>query len=867
MQPKEYQQQAVDRFDVYLDELLAAQAAYEKAAKLKEEHPDINFELPHFPEVAWNRLQERGEVGRPHAYSRRHDGIGRPVPNVTLKVPTAGGKTFLASACAAKLVNRYWQRNTGIVLWIVPNEAIYTQTKKQLADREHPYRQMLDRAAAGRVKILEKDTPLHAADVEAHLCVMLLMLASANRDAKDQLRLFRDRGNVNGFLPNEGDIEAHQALVRAIPNLDYYTGLQFDTEGGGSVGVIRSSLGNALRLSRPIVIMDEGHKAFSRLAYDTLYGFNPSFVLELSATPRDGTERWSNWLTNIPGRDLEREEMIKMPIEVTVQSSPEWRDCLRDAWQQTESLRKEAERLRADTLRYIRPILLVQVERTGKDAHEAGKIHADDAVEYLKSIGVPEDAIAIKTSEQNDLKDPEKQNLLEPGNPVRVIITKQALQEGWDCPFAYVLCTLAANRNQAAMTQLVGRILRQPEAKRTQVEALDRCYVFCNQAETKAVLDSIKSGLEQDGMGDLIGRVVERSSSVSMKAIRKRRQQWQGVTYYLPEVLVREGADRLRPLDWECDILGAIDWDGISTAQQIKGLPKGESRAGVSHATVTLDILKDGATKAFDAAGPPAAFDAVFASRAISTEVPNPFAAWRIVQECVSALRDEGWTEAELGGHQQYLIDAITLRLRGTHGSPGAVDAAARAIFEEGLAEQRILFKLTATKWDWQVPHEDAIPQDARFIHRQDDGLAWERSLMDGVVDAELNGLELKAACFLDRQSAVRWWYRNVVLASGYSLQGWRRNRVYPDFIVLATVDGTVERWLVLETKGDQLAGNLDTSYKRELLEKLTEAFAEQSDLDLGQLTILQDERELTCRLVMQDGYEQEIALALQPAG
>ena len=55
---------------------------------------------------------------------------------------------------------------------------------------------------------------------------------------------------------------------------------------------------------------------------------------------------------------------------------------------------------------------------------------------------------------------------------MQAIITKSALQEGWDCPFAYVLCSLAASSNLKAMTQLIGRILRQPGALKTGIEAL-----------------------------------------------------------------------------------------------------------------------------------------------------------------------------------------------------------------------------------------------------------------------------------------------------------------------------------------------------------------------------------------------------------
>ena len=51
--------------------------------------------------------------------------------------------------------------------------------------------------------------------------------------------------------------------------------------------------------------------------------------------------------------------------------------------------------------------------------------------------------VAIKTSEKDELKEVDDVGGLLSRNAVtRYIITKQALQEGWDCPFAYVLAVL-----------------------------------------------------------------------------------------------------------------------------------------------------------------------------------------------------------------------------------------------------------------------------------------------------------------------------------------------------------------------------------------------------------------------------------------
>ncbi|MFN3717243.1 MAG: DEAD/DEAH box helicase family protein, partial [Thiobacillus sp.] len=165
------------------------------------------------------------------------------MPNATLKVPTGGGKTWLAVNAVSRIMGRYLGRNSGFVLWIVPNEAIYAQTLKHLKDRQHPYRQALDRAAAGRVKVMEKGDRLDARDVAANLCVMVLMLQAANRQTQETLRMFRDRGDVHGFFPPEGDQAAHARELAAVPNLDGYTGM---------FPMVKDSLGNALRKIRPV---------------------------------------------------------------------------------------------------------------------------------------------------------------------------------------------------------------------------------------------------------------------------------------------------------------------------------------------------------------------------------------------------------------------------------------------------------------------------------------------------------------------------------------------------------------------------------------------------------------------------------------
>ena len=125
--------------------------------------------------------------------------------------------------------------------------------------------------------------------------------------------------------------------------------------------------------------MDEGQKATSNLAFQTLYGFNPTFVLELSATPKDVRAqaatatleampaRTANVLVEISGREMEQEGMIKMPMNVQPMTGTDWKDTLRTSLEKLDALAAKAKAYQAEGGDYIRPILLVQAERVGAD--------------------------------------------------------------------------------------------------------------------------------------------------------------------------------------------------------------------------------------------------------------------------------------------------------------------------------------------------------------------------------------------------------------------------------------------------------------------------------------------------------------------
>lgn len=858
----DYQDRVLSTLDTYLDLLKEKKVRADKVAALAAQDPDLGLAIPDFAKEAWEAMKAAGKLPASRAaipFSPRMDGCERPVPNAVLKVPTGGGKTWLAVSAVSRVMGRYLDRNTGFVLWIVPNEAIYTQTLKHLKDRQHPYRQALDRAAAGRVKIMEKTDRLDARDVQTNLCVMLLMLQSANRETQESLKMFQDRGDVHGFFPPEGEQQAHKAAIELTPNLAAYTGI---------FPMVKDSLGNALRIIRPVVVMDEGHRAISDLAFGTLYGFNPCLVLELTATPQDVQPRggknpregrYANVLVEVTGRELDREGMIKMPLNLDPRQGNDWKATLNAALAKLNTLDAEARQLRADTGRYIRPIMLIQVERTGADQRESGHIHADDVKDWLLTAGFDQAEIAIKTAQQNDLNNPENQDLLAPTNRVRAIITKQALQEGWDCPFAYVLCSLAASSNLKAMTQLVGRILRQPGALKTGVEALDECHVITHHADTATVVAAIKDGLEKDGLGDLVLRVTQDEKAASLKTTRaiKRRSAFASTEIYLPKVMLVENGEA-RELDYETDVLSALDWRGFDPQAIADRVP--ENAQAAESQLQRIRLAKDGdelfVGETIAANSEILAFDPAHAVRMISDLVPNPFVGREIVGATLAALQARGFDDAKLG----LLASLIVEELR--KGLDAARNARAEALFKAEVAAGRIQFRLRLDGRNWRMPSsiETTEPENARQLLNRAGG-PLEKSLFAPVYENELNSDERDVAVYLDGEKTLAWWHRNVARTQ-YGIQGWKKAKIYPDFIFAVQRDGEANRITVLETKGDQL-DNLDTAYKREALSFLSDHFKWDDATPVGELELVNNGETVEGTLILMSEWKAKLPVFL----
>jgi type III restriction enzyme len=873
MQFKDYQTDVLETLGVYLRTL---------AAKRDEALEYAEFQRGKGREVqpgdycrdAWDALHAEkvlplardaaGNFVQP-PYVPRKDGMGRPLPNICLKLPTGGGKTLLACAAIERINPDYFHAQTGLVLWVVPSESIYAQTWRAFANREHWYRQMLERASGGRVKLLERGDAFTRQDAEHHLCVMLLMLQASARKTKEQLKMFQDSGRFMSFFPDVDDFPANQLLRAQVQNLDVAE--MTDQEFRGDALIVKQSLGNVLRIARPLVVIDEGHKAYSDIAFRTLCGFNPRFILELSATPNSGREHISNVLVNVTGGALRDEQMIKLPINLINESRADWKHALAAAKEKLDELQKASERVRNNEGRYVRPILLVRVERTGKEQREKSAIHSEDAREYLiEKLGALPEQIKVKSAELNELGD---EDLLSEYSKVRYIITKDALREGWDCPFAYVLAVLSKMTAATALTQMIGRVLRQPEAKITGEPKLNECYVFTFDQEVQAAVESVRRGLEQEGMGDL-GAAVRAAGKAGAVGSRResiaRRKEFQGMKIFLPRVLARHPVTGdWRLLDYDRDLLSRVDWNALSytdraifTPDEKEALQRTLVRVSVEDlAEKSSGALPRAETREEDAAPE---LDLPALVRLLLDVVPNPWQGARIVNETLAELRRRRISEQRICTNRLFLLKAMRDDLR------RQVHQATETEFRHMLSGGEICFRLEASgdprlNWELAETFEFDVTDDDRVLLRKT-GEAIEKSLFDRVYQRQFNGLEKEVGWYLDAAQAVRWWHR-IAVHQDYHLQGWQRARIYPDFLVcLQDLGDGVLRLSVLETKGMHLKGNDDTDYKRRLFDLFNEY--SESALPVGELKLSVQQQVIRFQLLLEDNWGSQAAEALK---
>ena len=439
---KDYQQTALNDLEDFL-QVLDAEKSLPTAYKIFWENRDVPAKPP---------------------YQNNISGV----PQICFKVPTGGGKTFMAAASLKIICDHIKSK---IIVWLVPSETILSQTYKNLSDANHAYNKKIC-ADFGNVEIYTKEQLLAGenfspSEISNQLSILVLSYDSFRKKSKEFYKVFQENERLEKFVGEFGENENFLS----------------DAE--------KNSLIQVIRHYKPIVIVDESHHAKTNLSVEMLKNFNPSFILELTATPKEN----SNVISYVPAWKLKSAGMVKLPVIVYNRHTQ--KEVISDAI----SFRDRLEKI--SSVEKIRPIILFQAESKGKgDRITFEKIK----IELIKNFDIPAEQIAIKTAEINDLKNID---LMAETCQIRFIITINALKEGWDCPFAYILASLA-NRNSAVdVEQILGRILRRPFTKNFSDRKLNMSYVFTASADFRQTLEKIIVGLNSAGFSENEYRAVD----------------------------------------------------------------------------------------------------------------------------------------------------------------------------------------------------------------------------------------------------------------------------------------------------------------------------------------------------------------------
>ena len=596
-------------------------------------------------------------------------------------------------------------------------------------------------------------------DLEENLCVLVASYGAFRITDKMGRKAYADNGALIEHFQNAKD-----------NNLDKDEG-----------GQIKYSLMNVIKLSHPIIIVDESHHTKTELSLDMLKSMNPSFVLEYTATPM----KESNIIVNITAAELKEEKMVKIPIYLT--NIAKWQETIRDGISKRNELEKIAKKEKGE---YIRPLALVQAEQ---EKEAPNKIYVKKIFDFLITEGIKEEEIAIKTGVQDQITGID---LFSENCPIRYIITVSALKEGWDNSFAYVLISVANIGARVSVEQTIGRIIRLPHTKEKKNNELNVSYVFTSSTNFSNAAKEVEKGLLANGYSSTD---FKRLSDNEITKSNVYKQNISDNDIKIPYITIDNKEPR--PIEFFEDLVGPsfdltkqklpddfeMYYDQDRT--QIIDIKEGDKFDRSVQTKLTIiydfeDFTKDDLLNWLD--------KKVLRKEYTQDEKRKFF---EIVIDHL--LRSKKYSLSELSINCFKLKNIIEMQIRDKELT------IAKQNFSDFEKSRSLLLNSIFHKFQTQIEIDNI--SDEKFSRH-----LYE---MSGILNKE----ELDLALKIDQLDNIKWWYRNIEKRDWY-LQGWQHDRFYPDFIVKTKAGN----YVIVEYKGENLLTNEDTIYKKELGEKWT---------------------------------------------
>ena len=723
MKLKRYQENAIETLDQFLELL----------KKIKPRH-------------AFNEITDQ---------NYNHEWFSE-VPFVCIRIPTGGGKTLVGCKAVESITTNALHRDTGIVMWFVPSDSIKTQTLKKFKDANDWHYEMLNDSFDTKFKVFSNEEALEITpeDVRNNMCIIVASLDAFRKDAKIQskYKVYQENGSLMDHFQNLKDDSA----------------LEKDKSG-----MVINSLANVVRKNRPLIVIDEGHHTQTELSVEMLSGLKPSFIIEFTATPRDG----SNVLVRTSASELKIEDMVKIPI--VLESRTQWEQVVADGIAKREELEKRAKKLKGE---YVRPIALLQ-------AQPKSTTRATLTVEQLKQMlldkKIPEEQIKIKISGTDEL---EGIDLFSKKCEVRYILTVNALAEGWDCSFAYVLISVANLGAKVAVEQIIGRVIRMPNARRKSDEAMNRSYVFASSENFNEAANKIIKGLEDNGYSksDFVSvadekdytdpleakKAIKKDLKVPMIALGKNKMSFEDL---LGEdfKLAKQDADFEFTIHYDSDGQATIDITEDDEWLQGKQLSLPYQYLEGNHSVEELVSWLD---------------------KKLRFPMLNQDDKVAFIEKAIRGQLKSKRTLAELSVNRYLLADRLSTVINET------LESHTQKVFNGLLAKKKVGL-VPSDSYPAMIALKSPVPKvfNKNLYERVDAINGEERSFVERIDLGALDNIE--------------YWVRNREKVDPFYIQGWRKGKFYPDFVAI-TKKGNI---VALEWKGEDRVSNEDTAYKVEI--------------------------------------------------
>jgi type III restriction enzyme len=370
------------------------------------------------------------------------------------------------------------------------------------------------------------------------------------------------------------------------------------------------------------------------------------------------------------------------------------------------------------------------------------------------------------------------------------------------------------------------------------------------------MLERVSAGFRNEGLEDLVSNVRQSDSKGFNKPkkvrIKKEFEDKYANTFYLPVWLMVKDDKEKRRFNYALDIKSCLNFSQLPLTEEffnsLVASLSDENRERTAFA-VTLDDKSKVVHKAESATvDAEKGINPSYVTRRFSEVIDNSFLAKKLADNYLQTIEKEIGKE-QLQNHFSFIVALLVKYLTDER------KRQEEQIFLDYLNKNKLILTVTDDdKLGYKIPDDDVITV-SRIPN------TYSHYLFDDVELETMNGLERKVGQILDDQAKILWWFRNRTAKNWYAIQGWKEYKIRPDFVA-AKKKGKDEFEIlyIIESKGEQLAGNADTQYKKSVLELMTKQRKEkkiytyQAELPFGMIS-----ENVECYLIEQGKEEQEV--------